>query len=155
MAFRPFSVAGRSAATTATANHCGGALWNPSATKSIFVTQLSGSKTVATVDNIGLVRISARGTAGSTVTPVAQNDYSFDAVPPSGALLDLGAYTAQPTIVAAGAYIWKWNTPAAIGSGFILPFPKPLEIPAGAGLAIVTPPAVILQPYDYTFWWEE
>jgi hypothetical protein len=150
-----YSVGGRSAATAATANHAGATLWNASAVRGIFVTQIAWSKTVATVDNLGLVRVSARGTAGSTVTPAIQNDYDSDAAPASGALLDLAAYTVQPTLVSATAYMFRWNLPATIGSGFILPLPDVLRIPAGQGLCLVTPPAVILQPGDVTFWWRE
>lgn len=152
---RAYSAGGRTAATAATANHAGAALWNASTTKSIFVTVISWSKTVATADNLGLVRITTRGTAGSTVTPVAQNDADFDQAPPSGALLDLAAYTVQPTISSATAYQFRWNLPATVGCGFILALPDVIEIPAGGGLCLVTPPATILQPADVSFFWRE
>lgn len=146
---------GRTTATAATANHAGAALWNASAVKSLFVTQLAWAKTVATVDNVGLVRISARGTPAATITPGTQNDVDADGAPPSGALLDLGAYSVQPTLVSATTYMMRWNLPATIGSGFIMPVPDMIEVPAGQGLLLLTPPAVILQPGDVTFWWRE
>lgn len=152
---REYSVGGRSAATAATANHVGAALWNASSTRALWVTQISWAKTVATADNIALARISARGTAGSTVTPVQQNDATYDAAPPTGALLDLAAYSAQPTVISTAAYMWRWHMPAAIGAGFILPWPGALLVPPGAGLALLTPPATVLQPADVTFWWYE
>lgn len=152
---REYSVGGRTAATAATANHCGAALWNASSTRWLFITQISWAKTVATADNVGFVRISTRGTAGSTVTPAQQNDYTYDGAPPTGALLDLAAYSVQPTIISSTAYIWRWHLPAAVGAGFILPLPAPIGVPPGAGLAIVTPPATVLQPADVGFWWYE
>lgn len=155
MAQRGFSVGGRTAATVATANHAGAQLWNASTTKSIFVTQISWSKTVATADNVGIVRSSARGTAGSTVTPAQQNDFAYDAAPPSGALLDLAAFSVQPTLISSTAYMFRWHLPAAVGAGFILPLPQPIEVPQSTGLVIVTPPATILQPADVAFFWTE
>ena len=152
---RGFSAGGRTAATAATANVAGAALWNASAVKAIFVTQISWAKTVATADNLGIVRISTRGTAGSTVTPVQQNDNDYQAAPPSGALLDLASYSVQPTLISSTAYMFRWNMPASIGSGFILPLPDVITIPPGTGLCLVTPPAVILQPGDVSFFWRE
>lgn len=155
MASRLFSVGGRSTATAATVNHAGAQLWNASASKSLYVSQIGWSKTVGTADAVAMVRTTARGTAGSTVTPVQQNDASYDAAPSSGALLDLAAFTVQPTIVSTAAPMLRWMLPAAVGSGFILPIPGQIEVPAGTGLALITPVATILQPSDVTFWWQE
>lgn len=149
-----YSVGGRSAATAATADHVAAALWNPHGSLSLYVHEVMIFKTVATVDNHGLIRTSTRGTAGSTVTPDADNAYNRRATPPSGALLDLAAYSAQPTL--QGPYMARSNLAAAIGAGFILVFgDQGIEVPFGTGLAIVTPPAVILQPSDFTFVWTE
>jgi hypothetical protein len=148
-----YSVAGRTAATAATADNFGGSLWNPSATKSLWVVEIAFAKTVATVDNQGVVRISARGTATTTTTPDTDNAWDRDGTPPSGALLDI-AYSAQPTI--ASPYQKRWNLPAAIGSGFIFTFPGPgIKVPAGTGLGLATPVAVILQPGDLSVTWYE
>jgi hypothetical protein len=149
-----YAVGGRSAATAATADHVAAALWNPSSTKKIKVREIWVFKTVATADNHALRRITARGTPGSTVTPDASNCFETPRVAPaSGALLDLAAYTVQPTLT--GVNLARANLPAAIGSGFIWVFTEPIEIPPDEGLAITTPVATILQPSDFTFVWDE
>lgn len=148
-------VGGRNAATAATANHVAACLWNPHASIRLRVYEISWSKTVATADNMALVRTSTRGTPGSTVTPTIDNETDRAVAPPSGALLDLGAYTAQPTLLNSGTPLWRWNLPAAVGSGFMLSLPEELEIPPGGGLAIITPVATILQPADVSFAWAE
>jgi hypothetical protein len=42
-----------------------------------------------------------------------------------------------------------------VGAGFQWKFSEPLEIGPGRGLAVFTPVAVILQPSDFTFIWDE
>lgn len=149
-----YAVGGRSAASAATANHAAACLWNASATKNIKVREIWVFKTVATVDNHALRRAIARGTPGSTVTPDASNCFEAPMIAPqSGALLDLAAYTVQPTLT--GVNLARANLPAAIGSGFIWVFAEPIEVPFGEGLVITTPVAVILQPSDFTFVWDE
>lgn len=149
-----YSVGGRSANTAATADHIAAALWNASSTKPILVREIWCFKTVATADNHALSRITARGTPGSTVTPDADNCWDHNkTAPQSGALLDLAAYSAQPTL--AAPYLCRGNLPAAIGSGFIWVFNEPLVVIAGNGIAIGTPPATILQASDFTFVWDE
>ena len=145
---------GRTAATAATANVAGCALWNPHASIRLRVYEIWWCKTVATVDNLALVRISARGTATSSITAVQANETDYAGAPTSGAILDV-TYSAQPTIISSTAPLMRWNLPAAVGSGAIWSFPEEIEIPAGQGLAIITPPAVILQPADVTFRWAE
>lgn len=149
-----YYVAGRTAATAATANHAGAALWNPHASIRLQVREIHWFKTVATVDNIAVVRISARGTAGSTVTPTIGNSSQRGVAPTSGALLDLATYSAQPTITDTIPLL-RANFPAAIASGAMFALQEPIEIPPGAGLAIVTPVATILQPADVMFRWTE
>lgn len=142
-------VGGRSAATAATADHAAAAIWNPHASISLFVKEIAVVKTVATADNHGLIRTTTRGTAGSTVTPDADNDDNRRGTNGPGALLDLAAFTVQPTLQTP--YLARSNLAAAIGAGFIWVFDESgIEVPAGTGLAIVTPPAVILQPSDIT-----
>ena len=65
----------------------------------------------------------------------------------------LQGFATEPVI--AGPYMARTNLPAAIGAGFIWVFAEPIEVPAGTGLAVVTPVAVILQPADYTYIWDE
>lgn len=149
-----YAVGGRTVATAATANHAAAALWNPSTTKAIKLREVWVFKTAATVDNHGLRRITARGTAGSTVTPDSSTSLDTPRITPqSGALLDLAAYTVQPTLT--GVLLSRANLPAAIGAGFIWVFAEPIIIPPGEGLALITPEAVILQPSDVTFVWDE
>jgi hypothetical protein len=148
-----YRVAGRTVDTAAIADNVGAALWNPATTKGIYVEEVHWAKVAATLDNPGLVRISARGTATTTVTPDIDNDDANALAPPSGALLDV-AYSAQPTITSP--YMHRTNLAAAAGAGFILVFRDPgIFIPAGEGLAIATPVAVILQDSDVTFVWSE
>ena len=145
-----YQVGGRTAATAATTNHAYCALWNPSASRKIFVLEIHIVKTVGTVDNHDLARISARGTPGSTVTPVSQNSDDNAITPVSGALLDLAAYSVQPTISLQG--LRRFNLPAVVGAGLVWIWPEPgIAIVAGQGLAILTPVAVIGQPSDVTF----
>jgi len=150
-----YAVAGRSAATAATADQSGAVLWNPHSTKIIEVTEIWWFKTVATADNPAVIRTSTRGTTpGSTVTPDADNAFDRSATPQSGALLDLAAWATYPTV--QGPYMHRENLPAAIGSGIVWAFPDdPIEIPPGTGLAVATPVATILQPGDVTFVWDE
>jgi hypothetical protein len=147
-----YRVAGRSVATAATADNFGAALWNPHATKDITLREIHWFKTVATADNLGLARTTTRGTATLTVTPDIDNHDDLLLAPISGALLDL-TYSAQPTI--GSPYKMRINLPAAIGAGMIWVFERGLRIPAGNGIGIATPTAVILQPGDITVVWEE
>jgi hypothetical protein len=147
-----YYVAGRTAATAATADNVGAELWNPHGTKSMYVNEVWWFQTTAAVGNQGLVRSSAKGTSTLTVTPDADNATDRRAVPPSGGTLEL-TFSAQPTL--ATPYLARANTAAAIGAGFIWVFPMPIEIPAGTGLCIATPLAVALGISDVTFVFEE
>lgn len=149
-----YSVGGRSANTAATANHVAAALWNPSTAFNIYVREIWVTKTVATADNHQLNYITTRGTAGSTVTPDADNDFSRAAVPPSGALLDLAAYSVQPTLQTPA--LDRRNLPATVGSALLFDFRDyPVMVRPGQGLAVGTPVATILQASDFTFVWDE
>jgi len=127
-------------------------LWNPHATMDLTVDEVHWFHTVGTVDNPGLVRTTTRGTQTLTVTPDIDNHDERLLAHITGAVLDL-TYSAQPTI--AGPYLQRINLPAAVASGFIWVFPLGIRIPAGTGLAIATPVAVVLQPADITFVWHE
>ncbi len=149
-----WSIGGRSIATAATANHVGAQLWNPHATKPVWVTAISLAQTGAVVSNPAVYRSSARGaTPTATVTPTIASDWDRMISPPSAAVLELATFGTQPTL--DGVPLFRWNNPAAAGSGFIVPFETKdlhgIEILAGAGLSIATPVAVILQPFDVTF----
>ena len=150
---RQFSSAVRTSATAATANIAGAGLWNPG-TRAIWLNQISWFKTVATADNIAVLRNSARGTA-TNLAAVQSNDHDYMGAPFSTAGVDV-AYTVQPTLVSATAYLFRAHMGAAVGAGFIWNVPGlGIEIPPGAGIVLVTPPATVLQPADCTFVWTE
>lgn len=150
-----YAVAGRSAATAATADQAGCHLWNPHATKSIYIREVWWFKTVATADNPGLVRTSTIGTTpGTTVTPDADNAFDRHAAPPSACVLYLATFATYPVV--QGPYMHRENLPAAIGAGLVWSFlDEPVEVPAGTGFAVATPVATILQPGDATYVWDE
>lgn len=159
---RVYSAAARSAATAATANHALAQLWNPSSVCRLTVYEVTINANTAPTAGSGLmlVRTSARGTAGSTVTPTIDNDTQRFLAPPSGALLDLAAFSGQPTLSpAAGTntagVFHRWSYAAVAGSGIVLSIPRGIEIPAGFGLAIVNMTAVIFPISDVGFVWEE
>lgn len=145
-----FIITGRTTATAATANVAAAGIWNPHATARLRLTEIWIAITTAGAANIGLLRTSARGTAtGRTV--VLSEGVGNDNASVSGFAIDLN-YTVQPTYVAATAYLGRWNLPAAIGAGVIITFPGPgLAIYPSAGIALVTPTAVIFPVSDVTF----
>lgn len=142
-------IGGRSAATAATIRHAAATIWNPHASARIWMAQFAVCITTAGVANIALARTTTRGTAGSTVTPDLDNSIERDTAAPSGFLLDLAAYTVQPTV--DGSDLVRWNLPAAIGAGVIFPFQEPIVIPPSTGLAVITPTGVIFPASDFTF----
>ena len=73
--------------------------------------------------------------------------------PPSGALLDLATYTVQPTFKTDG--LLGWVLAAVAASGIIVPVPRGIEVPPGAGLSIVTAAAVAIPASEVWFGWQE
>lgn len=149
-----YRVRGRTAATAATAGHAIAALWNPHATKRIRVVEFGLFKTGAgaAADALELRRSTTRGTPGSTVTPAIQQDDDRDLAPPSGALLDLAAFTVQPTLEAGG--LFGWVAANVAGSGLLYPTGA-IVLPPGAGLVIVQIAATAWPASDVSFRWEE
>lgn len=143
------------AASAATDAHGVAALWNPHASLAIRVVEISLVAVTApgAGSGIELRRISVRGTPGSTVTPAIQQHDGRVLAPPSGALLDLAAYTGQPTLEAGG--LWAWILGAVIGSGFIYPIPRGITLLPGAGLALVNRAAIAVPAAEVTFVWLE
>lgn len=150
-----YSVGGRTAATAATADQSGAALWNASTTKTIYCKEAHWFKSAATADNEQLIRTTNRGTTpGSTATPDIDSDYNRAVAPVSGAVLDMAAWATYPTV--AGPPLARTNLPAAVGAGVIWVFGGDgIAIPQSTGLAIGTPVATILQAGDATFVWDE
>lgn len=149
-----FNLAGRSAATAATANHCAAQLWNPHASRSVWVQAISLAIRTAGVGNMAIKHSSARGaTPASSVTAAATNDLDGDTAPVSGSVAEFALFTTQPTLT--GNIIWTWNFPAAVGAGVIVPFANPnrhgIRVGPASGLCIYTPDAVIFPASDITF----
>jgi len=150
-----YQCAGRSTATGASADKVIGMLWNPHASKPLWVREIWYAKTVATADYIEVSRATAVGTGpNSTVTPDIDNDRDRMLAPGTGALEYMGVYaTTDPTL--ATPPLARYALPAAIGSGVVLVFDPPVRVAAGEGLAVATAAATIGQPADVTFVWEE
>lgn len=144
----------RTAATAATANAVAAVLWNPHASIRIRVYEVSWLKTVATADFLAVGRVSARGTATTSLAAAQANETDFMAAPPSGGVIDT-AWSAAPTLVSTSALLYRAPLAAAVGAGFILPWGEEVEVPPGAGLAFFTPVATILQPADLSVAWAE
>jgi len=149
-----YAVAGRTVATAATANHVAAQLWNPHATKSIYVREVWAFVTTAASANFGLSRSSARGaTPTATVTPDADNAFDRRAVPPSAAVLETATFGTQPTL--AGPNMAQAISAAVIGAGWVFGFPEAIEVPAGTGLCVTTTIAAAFPASDITFAWDE
>lgn len=149
-----FNIAGRSANTAATANHCAAQLWNPSTTRPVWVLAVTFAQRNAVVSNLAFKRSTARGaTPATSVTAGSSNDLDGDTAPLSGSVAEFALFTTQPTLT--GNILWTFNLPAAVGSAFIVPYANPnrhgIKVPPGNGLCIYTPDAVILQAADITF----
>jgi hypothetical protein len=138
-------VRGLTAATAATADHAIAAVWNPSGTKRITLLEIAIFAAAAPGAGAGfyLRRMSARGTAGSTVTPIASNAYANDATPDSGWVLDLATYSVQPTLVALPGLGYGFVFAAVQASGIIIPC-RGIVIPPGAGVALVNRAGIIV-----------
>jgi hypothetical protein len=139
-----YIVRGRNAATAATADHAIAQLWNPHSTQRIKVIQIAVFKTTAGTagDAFRLRRSTARGTAGSTVTPNIESHSERAIAPPSGMLLDLAAFSVQPTL-ASGEVGPGWVAAAFAASGIMYPVPGGIVIPPGTGLVIAQVAATI------------
>jgi hypothetical protein len=133
MSFHP--TGGRTVATVS-AGHVVATLWNPHATARLYLQFIELCTTGAAVQAFALQRATARGTPGSTITPNADNAYDRDVTNVAGALLDLSAYSVQPTL--ATAVMWRWNLPNVAGSGFMKQFPgRGIGIPPTTGISLV------------------
>lgn len=139
----PYNVNGVTVVTAATDAHAIFQIWNPSATRWAELMEFSVVCFAAPGAGAGFVvrRSTARGTAGSTVTPTAEHHTRRQAAPDSGFLLDLAAFSVQPTL-AAGELHPGWVFPAVTASGIILPTRVSIEIPPGTGLVFVNRAAI-------------
>lgn len=144
-------VRGFTVATAATANHAIAQLWNPHATRRIRVVEIHIFKAGAGTanDSCYLERTTARGTAGSTVTPDADNSSEGDSTSPAGMLLDLAAFSGQPTLASPGMV--GWVSPAVAGAGITWSIPRGITILPGTGLAILQRAATIWPTSEVSF----
>ena len=154
MSLDTYRVRGRTVATAATAGHAIAALWNPHTTKRIVVLEIGLFKTAVgtAADAIEVRRTTARGTPGSTVTPLIQQADERDIAPGSGALLDLAAFTVQPTLETVG--LFGWVAAAVAGSGVVYPTGG-IVIPPAAGIAIVQVAATAWPASEVHFRWQD
>jgi hypothetical protein len=153
-----YSMRGRAAATAATADHAVFSIWNPHSTHRIKVISFAMFAQVApTAGWTGRFRrISARGTAGSTVTPNSSNHSELAVAPVSGVLLDLAQYSAQPTLLASSVdMLLGYPYPATIGAGIIYPIPGGVIVPPGAGIAYIQVPATASTAMEVAVTWLE
>lgn len=152
-----YSANGRNAATAGTADHAVWALWNPHATQRIKLVSFSQFANTAPAAGWAgrLRRITARGTAGSTVTPVITAHSTHGAAPVSGALLDLAAYSVQPTLDTAPDQGLRFTFAAVAASGIVYPIPGGIELPPGAGIAFIQIPATASVAFDISVSWLE
>ena len=154
-----YSVRGRNAATTANADHAIWGFWNPHSTQRIRVVSFAmWAQTAVGVATfaVRLRRTSARGTPGSTVTANSSSDSKLGAAPLSGALLDLAAYSAQPTLLASAVdFTIGFTLSTTVAAGFVYPVPGGIEIGPGAGIAMIQVPATISAIYEITLTWLE
>lgn len=147
-------LAGRSGATAATAGHAAAELWNPHATQRITLREFWICATTAPAAGAGVAlrRTTARGTAGSTLTPVLANDTHRGSVSASVSVLDFAVFSAQPTLETS-PNLWQWTFAAAAASG--VSGPIEIDIPPGTGLAWVNIAAVIFPVSDFCVAWTE
>jgi hypothetical protein len=148
-----YGAAARTGATAVTIDHCAGALWNPHATKSIQVWMLTLSRTAA-ANQWYVQRITAKGTPGSTVTPVIDNDFDRLLAPISGAVIDLAPYSVQPT-KAPPDYFRPMSGQNNPGVSQELWFEGGLRLPAGTGLGLFAGIGGTANVFDLSFMWDE
>lgn len=150
-----YMVGGRmNAATTAATDDIAAHLWNPSTTKTIFVREVWFTKSAATADGQKLIRTTTIGTTpGATITPDIDNDVMLGLAPVSVAVMYTANFATEPVV--AGPALAQTNLPAAVGAGFIWVFSTAIAVPAGTGLAVASPTAVIIQIADITYVWDE
>ncbi len=140
-----------SVATAGAGNEAVIEIWNPSSVRSIELLELAmvGSLSQNAGVDITTRRISAKGTAGTTVTPAAAHHAKGTAAPYSGFLIYTG-FSVEPTLV-AGILHPSWATGSGRASGVLFPLPFGIEIPAGQGMAFVQVAAVSVNDSEFGF----
>ena len=123
-------------------------LWNPSANRTLYVSQVAFFGEGMSVN---VSRVTTRGTPGSTVTPDADNAFSRQAAPPSGAELNLADFSVAPTRVPPGLKQFRIGNIA--GSGFDIWIAR-FEVPPGTGCCIEYISGTAVSRSVYYRWWE-
>lgn len=151
-----YTVRGRTAATSTTADHAIAQLWNPHGSQRIKVISFTVFKTAAGAagDAFRLKRSTARGTAGTTVTPDIDNHSERAVAPVSGALLDLANFSAQPTLDASELGP-DFVTAAFAAAGIVYAIPGGIVIPFGTGLVLAQVAATAWPISGVSFTWLE
>lgn len=145
-------ISGTTAASAATADHAIAAIWNPSSTVTITVYEIAVVAFAAPGAGAGFLvrRLSARGTAGSSVTSAIGHCLSWArTASQSGFILDMAAYSVQPTLITGDLDAWVFA--AVTASGIIKPYPEGIEVPAGEGLAIINRAAIAFPTSEVSF----
>lgn len=141
-----YTAKGEPADTAATDAHAIWNIWNPSSTRRIELLEIAYCAIGTPGAGMGfeLRRTTARGTGGSTITPTADHHTKRDAAPDSALVIDLAAFSVQPTL--DGDELGPgWAFPAVAAAGLIYPLPRGIEIPPGTGLAAVNRAAIAFQ----------
>jgi len=156
-----YSCAGRAA--TGTTGEILTALWNPASsgrTLRVLYFSAVGAGGAASAHNLGLQRVTARGTPGSSITPDPENAWRDHADAPV-AIVDMADYTAAATI--DPSVLWRWKGSEVIAQGVEMwtrPYKfrklfKGIEVPEGTGLAITGLVAAWTAGNEITWTWEE
>jgi hypothetical protein len=147
---------GTTAATAATDQHAIAEIWNPSSTLTLIIRRIVLVAFAPPGAGAGYLvrRSSAKGTAGSTVTPGAASHLrNPGTAPQSSFTLELAAFTGQPTLVSGDLDGWVFAAVAA--SGIVMPYPEGIEIGPGTGLCLVNRAAIVFPTSEVTFLVEE
>lgn len=148
----------RTTATTATAGNAVCVLWNPHATLTLVVYEVTLFATTAPAAGSTVVvqRVTARGGPSTSVTQTIANDCAGGAAPSSGATLDT-QYGTQPTPQPSSVTnaLWGFMLPSVAGSGFVQPFPEGIRVQAGMGLGILAGANVIVPVCEAAFAYDE
>jgi hypothetical protein len=149
-----YSVGGRAAATAASVNNAAAILWNPSSTKRLWVLAFEWCEVVAGSAIGNFIRVSTQGTPGSTITPDVDNAWEQDIAPPSGVVLNLAAYSVQPTF--QGPLMRRIRITNAPGFGGMWTFDDPgICVPPGTGFGLMTAEGSLIPDGDCSFTWQE
>jgi len=151
-----YQCAGTASVGTAAINEVVALLWNPHASKPLWVREIWYCKTGTTADYLKICRATSTGTlpATSSVTPDIDNDRDRMLAPGTGAMLYLGHFVnGEPALNAS--VLSRHALPSATGSGFICIFDYPIRVGPGEGLAVASSTTTAPQPADVTFVWEE